>query len=837
MVVSTTSRIDLRAELKHVARRFEDLLRGLGIQGRDSSVDPGIRPDNIALVLPYFLVDSLPFDGDHRAARSMAVANAFGAAHFLLQDRLIDGDEALSPRALELSDRFLAQFLREYAQVPQLDGAFWRDFDRYLGEYFASLAWEAEVLGTARGIEAVSDEETPETLRRLGHRMAPLKIPGAAIASLAGRRDALPAIERFVDEFHAGYQLADDIEDLEHDLERGRWSVVAWIIARAAGRTEPPRVTGARVAFEVAVASGALESVIDMIQLQYDRALAAARSVGSPSLVDYMERVIERSARGHGRLLRRLRLTVGPPTAANGGGTESTADRGSGEDAIGSQNRDRGGPAHRGDPGEPVRCDLLKGIHAFCVGDRSYVYDIASGLFFEADPLATSLISWLESGAEPVDLRVLEMDHGAEHVREGLSEIALLRGSIDETAASFHSLREDAFLPSISSVALHLTGQCNLSCDYCYHGSDRRETPPMSERTAVRAVDLLFEESVGECDISVVFFGGEPLLCPDLIGRVVEYAKAAANGRRQRVSFHVTTNGTLLESELASRLTEMGVRILVSIDGTQADHDRHRVFPDGRGSYGALAARLKSLPPGTRVGARATVTPESGNLQDIVSHLSDLGCSVVHLAPVSGGRMAPDFSERLTGEFEDLARDELRRMLEGKGPIVGNFAEAVASLETGRMRFLPCGAGSRYLSVGADGTLFLCHRFAGDATYAVGHVFGGVDRPKVRVLLGSLSERAQGCASCWARWLCGGPCFHDLDKSSPGSPGPGAPRCALRTRILELAMWLYASLPPEQRVRAIGAARREPRPELGAGQRASAGGGLGGDVEPRPAGL
>ena len=35
---------------------------------------------------------------------------------------MIDGDEPLSLRALELSGRFLVQFLREYARLPRLEG-------------------------------------------------------------------------------------------------------------------------------------------------------------------------------------------------------------------------------------------------------------------------------------------------------------------------------------------------------------------------------------------------------------------------------------------------------------------------------------------------------------------------------------------------------------------------------------------------------------------------------------------------------------------------------------------------------------------------------------------
>jgi radical SAM protein with 4Fe4S-binding SPASM domain len=166
--------------------------------------------------------------------------------------------------------------------------------------------------------------------------------------------------------------------------------------------------------------------------------------------------------------------------------------------------------------------------------------------------------------------------------------------------------------------------------------------------------------------------------------------------------------------------------------------------------------------------------------------------------------MTPGFANRLVSEYEELARDELGRMKAGKRPRVGNFLEAMASLESGRVRSLPCGAGSRYLSVSADGGLFLCHRFGGDAAHAVGDVSDGIDRRKVRSLLGRFGALRRRCESCWARWLCGGPCYYDLKAGSSLSTGPGASRCVVRARILELAMWLYASLPPSDRERVIG---------------------------------
>jgi uncharacterized protein len=217
---------------------------------------------------------------------------------------------------------------------------------------------------------------------------------------------------------------------------------------------------------------------------------------------------------------------------------------------------------------------------------------------------------------------------------------------------------------------------------------------------------------------------------------------------------------------------------------------------------------------GVRVGARVTVTDASSALPSIVAHLREIGFSIVHLAPWSGRPMTREFVRRLVAEFEELAADELAAISSGRAPSVGNFVDVLAALETGRRRELPCGAGARYVCVAPDGDLVLCHRFAGDARYRVGHVDSGLDRAAVGRLLGELRAEAAACAGCWARHLCGGPCFHDLRARPSESVGEEAGRCAVRRRIFELSMWLYSNLPEERR-RALWRGRETEGPQFG----------------------
>jgi uncharacterized protein len=92
-----------------------------------------------------------------------------------------------------------------------------------------------------------------------------------------------------------------------------------------------------------------------------------------------------------------------------------------------------------------------------------------------------------------------------------------------------------------------------------------------------------------------------------------------------------------------------------------------------------------------------------------------------------------------------------------------NIESALQEIHRGTHRPYPCGAGAGYFGVSAAGGLFACHRFVDDAAGAMGNVRSGVDRPAQQIWLTSRAvDRQQPCASCWARYLCGGGCHHEV---------------------------------------------------------------------------
>ncbi|HEV2783686.1 MAG TPA: FxsB family cyclophane-forming radical SAM/SPASM peptide maturase [Actinophytocola sp.] len=147
-------------------------------------------------------------------------------------------------------------------------------------------------------------------------------------------------------------------------------------------------------------------------------------------------------------------------------------------------------------------------------------------------------------------------------------------------------------------VKLH--SRCNLACDYCYlytKADQRWRTRPrvmsreLAGRTAERVAEHVRAHRLDE--IEVILHGGEPLLAgAELIDHIVSTMRAHVPAR---VRTTIQTNATLLDRDYLNLLRRLDIRVGVSLDGDAAGHDRHRIGPDGTGSYHRVRAALRLL--------------------------------------------------------------------------------------------------------------------------------------------------------------------------------------------------------------------------------------------------
>ena len=96
--------------------------------------------------------------------------------------------------------------------------------------------------------------------------------------------------------------------------------------------------------------------------------------------------------------------------------------------------------------------------------------------------------------------------------------------------------------------------------------------------------------------------------------------------------------------------------------------------------------------------------------------------------------------------------------------ITGSATFARRSRRSTRARARPGRAapGFGLLGVSTAGDVALCHRFAGSDDHRLGTVRDGIDRDAQRAFLESHHvAHKTDCATCWARPLCAGGCYHE----------------------------------------------------------------------------
>ncbi|WP_156077231.1 radical SAM/SPASM domain-containing protein [Saccharothrix sp. NRRL B-16314] len=327
--------------------------------------------------------------------------------------------------------------------------------------------------------------------------------------------------------------------------------------------------------------------------------------------------------------------------------------------------------------------------------------------------------------------------------------------------------------PPVRALSLAVAQKCNLGCTYCYaqQGDFGGPAKNMPAATAFTAVDTLFRQAAPGERVNLAFLGGEPMMNRPVVRAATEYAEVVSGRTGVPVTFSITTNGTLLTPEDGEFFEDHAFAVTISLDGVGARHDLLRPHRDGLSSYQRIMDRVAPLLVAQRrmqVSARVTVTPLNLDLPRTLDEFTAAGFHGVGFSPMLSspngrGEMALADLEVMLDQMTACGEEFVRRVLAGRRYPFTNLATALREIHRGTHRPYPCGAGAGYLGVSADGDLAACHRFVGDEDGAMGDLAGGVDDVKrARWLTDRHVHRQEPCNGCWARYLCGGGCHHEV---------------------------------------------------------------------------
>ena len=156
-----------------------------------------------------------------------------------------------------------------------------------------------------------------------------------------------------------------------------------------------------------------------------------------------------------------------------------------------------------------------------------------------------------------------------------------------------HTLLNDSY-----GLIIMPTEKCNFRCKYCYESFAKGR---MSEHNIDLLSNVIEEYSSTVENFSLGFFGGEPLLCADLVIKFSTIAKQNLISRGLFYSAGIATNGSLLTSELFDRLLDAGVQFYqITIDGNEEMHNSQRPSASGQPTFRKIVKNLRTMAESNR---------------------------------------------------------------------------------------------------------------------------------------------------------------------------------------------------------------------------------------------
>ncbi|MGM0596336.1 MAG: radical SAM protein [Myxococcota bacterium] len=306
-------------------------------------------------------------------------------------------------------------------------------------------------------------------------------------------------------------------------------------------------------------------------------------------------------------------------------------------------------------------------------------------------------------------------------------------------------------------ISLTMTRNCNLRCSYCYAGEKLNIT--ISRHTIDKTLEFILKEE--NKHIQLGFFGGEPLLEFSLIQYATEIFEKACREKKITLVKIITTNGTLINHEIAKWLADKDFHLAVSIDGNKKMHDQIRRFADGSSSWKDALRGFELIRE--RVNDLEIITVVSPANVDYLAKgviwlFENSGVKQVSINPDFYSNWTDDQLFQLKKEYEKLGIYYLNSFRNNNYLDLNIFENKIIThLKNGYEECDKCGFGLDEFAVSPEGDIFPCERLVGknDKKMCIGNVFQGFNlRKRNEILTRKGKLIVTECSNCVSRDRC-----------------------------------------------------------------------------------
>lgn len=329
------------------------------------------------------------------------------------------------------------------------------------------------------------------------------------------------------------------------------------------------------------------------------------------------------------------------------------------------------------------------------------------------------------------------------------------------------------------NISIQNTLDCPLNCKYCF--SKKIDTKPrnMALETADKTIRFLFDRFQEQADAFEIYFtsGGEPLNNFPVIQRIYEEGRRLGEeyGKGFKVGF--TTNTVLLDEDKLNYLKNAEIGMMISIDGTEEEHNSNRITYNGKGTFQYVAGAIEKLMKSSngyinRPQALAVLTGQRDDYVKTYKYLVDMGFYKVNMKLArnlgkENQTVTTNDLPNIKKNYSALVSYITDKILENQWkyviPILDHnnmLGQTIINMALRKKVLYRCDAGKSKFSILPNGDIYPCDFLSTIPETKMGSIFEGIDNGKKDKWFSMTCLNLDECKTCWARYVCAGTCYY-----------------------------------------------------------------------------
>ena len=319
-------------------------------------------------------------------------------------------------------------------------------------------------------------------------------------------------------------------------------------------------------------------------------------------------------------------------------------------------------------------------------------------------------------------IRVLQQ--GGFLVDEKLDELAQVRDKVRR----FHDEYSSGAQKRPLELVVAVTSACNFACPYCFQSRRGGHMVPEVRDSLVRFVERRLA-SGRHSHLGIEWFGGEPLLAPEIIDELSSRFLGLADRYGLSYSAMIHTNGYLLDQDMVDFLEARAVKAaVVPLDGMAEAHNATRHLRGGAPTFDRIMGNLRSIRTSMFVNIRNNL--HAGSLDGF----DELCETIDAIARENGTNIRCSPSKMHRNEASKARGDTTGSITESQYERLLARTDLPAKLKSFSPLYVPCMAAlANEMYIDDLGNVYPhCSTYAVDPARALGNLLdGGEEEPDV----------------------------------------------------------------------------------------------------------